>query len=71
MDENLSRFSKQFDEKVAREKAHRLKLEFYHIDRKMKNIIHDIFISIVTSANSIQYIRNFEFSQRAFENSLK
>ena len=33
--------------KKAREKTYRLKLEFYNADRKMKNIIRLIFISLI------------------------
>ena len=35
------------DEKMARKKTYRLKLEFFKTDRKMKNIIRHIFISII------------------------
>ena len=43
------------DEKVAREKTYRLKLEFYNTHGKMKNIIRSIFISIIMHPSFIHF----------------
>ena len=47
----LKRILDTSKQKVAREIFHQLKLEFYYVDRKMKNVILSNFTSIVLSHN--------------------
>ena len=52
---HLNRTLASNKEKEAREIVHELKLEFYYVDRKMKNIIRSNFTLIVVPNNFIYF----------------
>ena len=54
-------FREKMNKKVAHEKTYRLKLEFYNTERKMKNIIRRIIISIIMYPNFIQFRQKISF----------
>ena len=56
-----SQFSDKSDEKMAFEKTYWLKLEFYNTDRKMKNIITCVFISISMHPNFVHFRQKISF----------
>ena len=49
------------DGKMVCEKSYQLKLEFYNIDRKMKNVIRPIFISIIMHLNFMHFCQIISF----------
>ena len=60
------------------EKAHRLKLKYYYIYRKMEDVIRHIFTSVVMPLNFIHFrpkvgfqIALWSFTQLMFENNFK
>ena len=63
MNECLSRFTRKMREKITRKKAHRLKVKYYYICRKIENIIRRIFTLVIMSPKLI----NFFFSKVAFK----
>ena len=72
-------FSDGSDEKKAFDTTHQMKLEFFYIDRKMKNITRRFyilfakcpcFIHIRQKKIGFKSILEFSFRQRTFENSL-
>ena len=62
-----SQFSDKREEKVIRENTFLLKLDFCNADRKMKNIIRCIFISIIMHPNFVHFRQKISF-KRALEN---
>ena len=59
--EQLSQFSDKRDDKEACEKICRLKLEFYNIDRKKKNITRRNFDSIIMHPNFMHFCQKISF----------
>ena len=57
----LCQFSVKSKEKVACEKTYQSKLEFYNTDRKMKNSIRRIFISIIMHPNFMYFYQKISF----------
>ena len=57
----MRKFSDKRDEKEARKKTYRLKLEFYNTDKKMKNIIRLIFISMIMHPNFMHFRQKISF----------
>ena len=59
--EHLIQYSNKKSEKLAREKTYWLKLEFYNTDRKVKNIIRRISISIIMHPSFMQFCHKISF----------
>ena len=57
----LSDFQRKFRKRPSHEIAHRLKLDVYYINRKMKNFIRRIFVLIVMSPNFAQFCQKTGF----------